>query len=151
MAPATKLWDSVSAIPVGQAQTAMSIVQGFRPVAGKRGVNASNLRKTELLLSWQGEGWGPKSCGRNIWETLGTEMAPFLCGFRRHCVCDDGFGGDDCGQSHCPKCLNGGTCVEAETRREQKDWQPNFHGATFWQSCVTLHMDSIDVTFHELL
>lgn len=55
MAPATKLWDSVSAIPVGQAQTAMSIVQGFRPVAGKRGVNASNLRKTELLLSWQGD------------------------------------------------------------------------------------------------
>ena len=45
-------------------------------------------------------------------KTLGTEMAPFLCGFRRHCVCDDGFGGDDCGQSHCPKCLNGGTCVE---------------------------------------
>eukprot|EP00435_Cladocopium_sp_Y103_P042865 s1826_g11.t4 len=32
---------------------------------------------------------------------------------RRHCVCNDGFGGDDCGQSRCPKCLNGGTCVEA--------------------------------------
>ena len=55
MAPATKLRDSVSAIPVGQAQTATSIVQGFPPVGGKRGVGASKLCKTELLLSWQGE------------------------------------------------------------------------------------------------
>lgn len=55
MAAATKLWDSVFAIPVGQAQTVTTIVQGFRPVAGKRGASASNLRKTQLLQSWQGD------------------------------------------------------------------------------------------------
>ena len=33
---------------------------------------------------------------------------------------------------HCPKCLNGGTCVEAEIRHEQKDWQANFHQVGFY-------------------